>query len=100
MRVIQAEHFESLSLVIELPGTGHVMMINGTYHPPKPIYKDCDLIHYLLDVMDNFSERFPTGVIAIGGDLNNFDLDQLSTIGGLSIWLISLKEKTLSWIIV
>ena len=52
----QAEHFEVISIIAELP-SNHVMLICGIYHPPRPRYNATDLIDYLQDITDDFLDE-------------------------------------------
>ena len=54
----QAEHFEVISIIAELP-SNHVMLICGIYHPPRPRYHETDLIDYLQDITDDFLDENP-----------------------------------------
>jgi len=54
------------------------------YHPPKPKYKDQELIDFLSNLADTFLEENPDSTIICGGDLNKLDILQLSSSTGLT----------------
>ena len=83
-RVMRSERYESISLVIELP-SGHQMLLCGIYNPPKPIYNQDDLIDHTTNIVDDFLELHPNGLVVCGGDLNRLDLNKLSTLSGLKV---------------
>ena len=74
----QAEHFEVISIIAELP-SNHVMLICGIYHPPRPRYNETDLIDYLQDITEDFLDENPDCVVVLGGDLNKLNIDILAT---------------------
>ena len=80
--VSRSELFESISLEIELP-SGHHMLMCGIYHPPRSKYQEDDLIEYITDIVDQFLECHPNGLVLCGGDLNRLDLEKLSNLSGL-----------------
>ena len=80
--VSRSELFESISLEIELP-SGHHMLMCGIYHPPRSKYQEDDLIEYIMDIVDQFLECHPSGLVLCGGDLNRLDLEKLSNLSGL-----------------
>mgnify|MGYP001794103665 FL=1 len=61
------------------------MLLCGVYNPPKPKYVQDDLIDYVTDIVDDFLETYPDGLVVCGGDLNRLDLDKLSTLSGLKV---------------
>ena len=46
-------------------------------HPSKTMYNETELIHYLTDIMDDFLEIHPDGLVVYGGDLNRLDIKHL-----------------------
>ena len=76
--------YELLCLTLRLP-TGHRMLICGLYHPPKFRYQECELMHYLVNLIDNTLDKHPNTVIVCGGDLNQLNLTQLQCLTGLSV---------------
>ena len=83
-QVLRSEIYEMISLQVELP-SGHLMLICGIYHPPKPRYPEDDLIEYIIDIVDDFLECNPSGLVVCGGDLNRLNLEKLSSLSGLKV---------------
>ena len=54
--------YELYSLQIELP-SGHLMLICGIYHPPKPGYSEDGLIEYIIDIVNDFLEYHPSELL-------------------------------------
>ena len=71
--VYRSSLYELIYLVVRLP-SGHMLVVCGFYHPPRPTYQVKDLMIYLVDLMDNILDKFPGGVIVAGGDVNWLDL--------------------------
>ena len=59
------------------------MLMCGIYHPPRSKYQEDDLIEYITDIVDQFLDRHPSGLVLCGGDLNRLDLEKLSNLSGL-----------------
>jgi hypothetical protein len=49
----------------------------------KPKYKESDLLDYLTDMMDQFMDDDPDGLVICGGDLNHLNLDLMTSLTGL-----------------
>lgn len=83
--VSRSELCESISLEIQLPSGHHMLMcgIYHIYHPPRSNYQEDDLIEYVTDIVDQFLERHPSGLVLCGGDLNRLDFEKLSNLSGL-----------------
>ena len=82
--IYRSDLYELLCLTLHLP-TGHRMLIYGLYHPPKFRYQKCELIHYLVNLIDNTLDKHPNKVIVCGGDLNQINLTQLQRLTALSV---------------
>ena len=50
--VYRSSLYELIYLVVRLP-SGHMLVVCGFYHPPRPTYQFKDLMIYLVDLMDN-----------------------------------------------
>ena len=61
------------------------MLMCGIYHPPRSKYQEDDLIEYIMDIVDQFLECHPSGLVLCGGDLNRLDLEKLSNLSGLRV---------------
>ena len=83
-QVLRSEIYEMISLQVDIP-SGHLMLICGIYHPPKPRYPEDDLIEYIIDIVDDFLECNPSGLVVCGGDLNRLNLEKLSSLSGLKV---------------
>ena len=59
------------------------MIMCGIYHPARSKYHEGDLIKYITDIVDQFLECHPSGLVLCGGDLNRLDLEKLSNLFGL-----------------
>ena len=79
--VYRSSLYELIYLVVRLP-SGHMLVVCGFYHPPRPTYQVKDLMIYLVDLMDNILDKFPGGVIVAGGDVNRLDPDELCSMTG------------------
>ena len=79
--VYRSSLYELIYLVVRLP-SGHMLVVCGFYHPPRPTYQVKDLMIYLVDFMDNILDKFPGGVIVPGGDVNRLDPDELCSMTG------------------
>ncbi len=49
--VYRSNLYELICITLILP-SGHHMLICGLYHPPKPNYKERELIDYLINIVD------------------------------------------------
>ena len=47
------------------------------------MYNETELMHHLTDIMDDFLEKYPDGLVVCGGDLNRLDIEHVSLISGL-----------------
>jgi hypothetical protein len=79
IEVNRANHFEALSIKVELP-SGDIMLIIGVYHPPRPIYDEQALCIYLSESIDAFLNVSPNSVVVCGGDVNQLDIEHLQTM--------------------
>ena len=83
-KATKSERYECILLEIELP-SGHCMLVCGLYHPPRMSYLEMDLMDYLIEIMHIFLEANPNSLIVCGIDLNQLDLDKLSTMSGFKV---------------
>ena len=79
--IYRSSLYELIYLVVRLP-SGHMLVVCGFYHPPRPTYQVKDLMIYLVDLMDNILDKFPGGVIVAAGDVNRLDPDELCSMTG------------------
>ena len=86
IEVKRSDKFECICVKTKLP-SGHIMLVCGLYHPPKPSCQQVDLIDYITDLTDTFLDEFPDGTIVVGGDLNKLDLVKDEMLSGLKALL-------------
>jgi hypothetical protein len=70
IEVNRANHFEALSIKVELPSGD----------PPRPIYDEQALCIYLSESIDAYLNVSPNSVVVCGGDFNQLDIEHLQTM--------------------
>lgn len=70
-------------ICLRLP-SGHLLFVCGVYHPPKPTYRTRPqtFLQYLVHVADNVLDKHPGMSIVTGGDINQFDPNELCFMTG------------------
>jgi hypothetical protein len=79
--IYKSELCELICLTLRLP-SGHMLLVCGIYHPPRPTYPSNDLMEYLINMVDNALEKHPGMAIVIGGDLNQLTISELCLMTG------------------
>ena len=69
------------SLWIQLKHQSRHYIIGGVYHPPKPIYKQADLIIYLTKVLDEIFQLPELPIVVLGGDFNLLPSNAIPAMG-------------------
>jgi hypothetical protein len=82
IRVIRETEFEMISIILILP-TGHKMLVIGAYHPPRFSYDETDFLNRIVEVVDDFLDINPNGLVLFSGDINHLNVSQLSTMSGM-----------------
>lgn len=70
-----------MCLTLRLP-SGHLLLVCGIYHPPKPAYRPVEFLQYVVNFMDNALDQHPGLTIVTGGDVNHLDVNELCLLTG------------------